>query len=100
MAAAMRAISLRSFARVSTLRAVHMHVRKPFRFLLCGDPALVAELRSLLLTGHDESVPPEAAACLETIRSDAPKRNQPQRSPRSDLSRPAVATRRTRISAR
>ena len=30
-------------------RAVHQHVRKPFRFLLCGDPALVAEMRSLLL---------------------------------------------------
>jgi uncharacterized protein (DUF697 family) len=52
-------------------RTVQVHVRKPFRFLLCGDPALVAELRALLLTGHDETVPPEAAACLETIRSDA-----------------------------
>jgi len=50
------------------MRAVHAHVRKPFRFLLCGDPALVAELRALLLWGHDESVPAHAAACLETIR--------------------------------
>lgn len=51
--------------------AVGAHVRKPFRFLLCGDPALVAELRSLLLSGHPGVVPPEAAASLETI-SDAP----------------------------
>ena len=54
------------------VRAVHAHVRKPFRFLLCGDPALVAEFRALMLSGHDESVPPDAAACLETIRPDAP----------------------------
>lgn len=54
------------------VRAVQMHVRKPFRFLLCGDPALIAELRALLLSGHDETVPVEAAACLETIRPDAP----------------------------
>ncbi|MGA8100495.1 MAG: hypothetical protein WB810_17720 [Candidatus Cybelea sp.] len=53
-------------------RAVHVHVRKPFRFLLCGDPALIAEFRALMLSGHDESVPPDAAACLETIRRDAP----------------------------
>jgi uncharacterized protein (DUF697 family) len=53
-------------------RAVHAHVRKPFRFLLCGDPALIAEMRALLLSGHDENVPPEAAACLETIHATAP----------------------------
>jgi uncharacterized protein (DUF697 family) len=53
-------------------RAVHVHVRKPFRFLLCGDPALIAEFRALMLSGHDESVPPDAAACLETIRPDTP----------------------------
>jgi len=52
-------------------RAVHVHARKPFRFLLCGDPALVAALRALLLSGH-ESVPAVAAACLETIRTGAP----------------------------
>jgi len=51
-------------------RAVHVHVRKPFRFLLCGDPALIAEFRALLLSGHDETVPAQAAACLETIRPD------------------------------
>ena len=49
------------------VRAVHAHTRKPFRFYLCGDPALVAEMRALLLSGHDESVPLDAAACLETI---------------------------------
>jgi uncharacterized protein (DUF697 family) len=52
--------------------AVSAHVRKPFRFLLCGDPALVAELRALLLSGHpDSAIPPEAAACLETISPSA-----------------------------
>jgi len=52
-------------------RAVHVHARKPFRFLLCGDPALVAALRALLLSGH-EDVPAVAASCLETIRAGAP----------------------------
>ncbi|MBV9234068.1 MAG: hypothetical protein JO030_08505 [Candidatus Eremiobacteraeota bacterium] len=54
------------------VRAVGAHVRKPFRFLLCGDPALVSEFRSLLLRGHGPTVPPEAAACLETLPLDAP----------------------------
>lgn len=49
------------------VRGVHAHTRKPFRLYLCGDPGLVAEMRSLLLSGHDESVPPDASACLETI---------------------------------
>jgi len=49
------------------VRAVHAHTRKPFRLYLCGDPALVATMRALLLSGHDDSVPPDAAACLETI---------------------------------
>ena len=49
------------------VRAVTAHTRKPFRFYLCGDPALVAEMRALLLSGHDESVPPDAPACLETL---------------------------------
>ncbi|HZV76592.1 MAG TPA: hypothetical protein VFF63_02395 [Candidatus Babeliales bacterium] len=59
-------------------RSVRAHVRKPFRFLLCGDPALVAEFRALLLSGHDESVPLQAAACLETIRSHSPLVTNPQ----------------------
>ncbi len=53
------------------VNAVHAHVRKPFRYLLCGDPALIAEFRALLLSGHDDgSVPLDAAACLETIRNE------------------------------
>jgi len=49
-------------------RAVSAHVRKPFRFLLCGDPALVVAMRALLLSGHADSIPLDAAACLETLR--------------------------------
>lgn len=50
------------------VKTVHANVRKPFRFYLCGDPALVSEMRTFLLSGHgDDSVPLEAAACLETI---------------------------------
>jgi uncharacterized protein (DUF697 family) len=50
------------------VRAVHANVRKPFRFYLCGDPALVAAMRTFLLSGHpDDSVPLEASSCLETI---------------------------------
>ncbi|MFN2449896.1 MAG: hypothetical protein ABR508_08970 [Candidatus Baltobacteraceae bacterium] len=55
------------------VRAVHAHTRKPFRYYLCGDPALVASLRALLLSGHgEETVPPDAAACLETIVPGVP----------------------------
>ena len=54
------------------VHAVHAHVRKPFRFLLCGDPALIAETRALLLSGHaDGTVPLDAAACLETVSPNA-----------------------------
>ncbi len=50
------------------VKAVHANVRKPFRFLLCGDPALIAEFRALLLSGHEDgNAPLDAAACLETI---------------------------------
>jgi uncharacterized protein (DUF697 family) len=55
------------------VRSVHAHVRKPFRFLLCGEPALIAEMRALLLSGHDDgTVPLDAAACLETIHPRTP----------------------------
>ncbi len=55
------------------VRAVRAHVRKPFRFLLCGDPALIAEMRALLLAGHDDgTVPLDAAACLETLLPRTP----------------------------
>ncbi|MBV8343715.1 MAG: hypothetical protein JO190_01805 [Candidatus Eremiobacteraeota bacterium] len=61
------------------VRSIGAHVRKPFRFLLCGDPALIAELRVLLLRGHeDDAIPLSAAACLETIRPDAPLVTNPQ----------------------
>ena len=47
---------------------VHVESRKPFRFLLCGDPGLVAALRALLLfSDADSNVPDDAAATLETI---------------------------------
>ena len=55
------------------VRKVQAHVRKPFRFFLCGDPALVAEFRALMLSGQtDEALALEAAACLETLDSNAP----------------------------
>jgi len=51
---------------------LHADARKPFRFLLCGDPGLVAELRALLLlAGTDAFIPLDAASVLETI---APER--------------------------
>jgi uncharacterized protein (DUF697 family) len=53
--------------RVNTA-AVKTEARRPFRFLLCGDPALVAELRALFLRAHpDASVPDDGASTLETI---------------------------------
>ena len=55
------------------VKTVHANLRKPFRFLLCGDPALIAQLRALLLRGHEDgSVPSDAAACIETISPSAP----------------------------
>ncbi|MBV9271245.1 MAG: hypothetical protein JO165_09125 [Candidatus Eremiobacteraeota bacterium] len=50
------------------VKTVHASTRKPFHFYLCGDPALVAQMRAFFLAGHnDETVPLDAAACLETI---------------------------------
>jgi uncharacterized protein (DUF697 family) len=49
------------------VRSVERRTRMPFRFLLCGDPALIVELRALLLSGHADGVPLDAAACLETM---------------------------------
>ncbi len=49
-------------------RAVHAQSRAPFRFLLCGDPALVADFRAVLLAGQSgDHIPLDAAATLETI---------------------------------
>jgi uncharacterized protein (DUF697 family) len=73
MATASDARNLFSLVRKGIdVRAIQSHVRKPFRFLLCGDPALIAALRTLLLSGFDDIVPAESAACLETIRPDGP----------------------------
>jgi uncharacterized protein (DUF697 family) len=73
--AAASADILRLVRKGVDVRAVHAHVRKPFRLYLCGDPSLVAQMRSLLLSGHaDGEIPLDAAACLETI---VPDRVQP-----------------------
>jgi uncharacterized protein (DUF697 family) len=48
--------------------AVHAGARQPFKFLLCGDPALIAAFRSVLLSGTgSDTIPLEAAAALETM---------------------------------
>ncbi len=61
----------RTFNRLrSTLNtgAVHAGARQPFKFLLCGDPALVAAFRSLMLDGTGtDTIPLDAAATLETV---------------------------------
>jgi uncharacterized protein (DUF697 family) len=59
------------------VKAVHAHVRKPFRYLLCGDPALIAEFRALLLSGHEGPVPADAAGCLETVHPGSPLVTEP-----------------------
>ena len=54
-------------SRINT-GAVHTSARHPFRFLLCGDPALIAEFRTLMLSGHEgPEIPADAAATLHTI---------------------------------
>jgi uncharacterized protein (DUF697 family) len=52
-----------------TVGATHIHAdaHKPFRFLLCGDPALLADFRALLLFSHGLEVPLDAPSTLETI---------------------------------
>jgi uncharacterized protein (DUF697 family) len=55
-------------SKSANVAAVRNEVRRPFRFLLCGDPGLVAEFRALLLWARpDQSVPDDAAATLETF---------------------------------
>ena len=54
--------------------ALRNDVRHPFRFLFCGDPALIAEMRSVLLRsehGHDAA--DDAPPMLETL---APQRHE------------------------
>lgn len=59
---------LRLARRGVDVRGVHAHIRRPFRFWLCGDPELVANLRALFLAGHPgDAIPLDAAACLETL---------------------------------
>lgn len=69
MAAAMGANDIFRLVRKGiNVNAVRANTKKPFRFLLCGDPVYVAALRALLLSGHpDGQVPLDAAATLETI---------------------------------
>jgi uncharacterized protein (DUF697 family) len=48
--------------------AVQAGARRPFKFFLGGDPALLGTFRAVLLSGHDgDSIPLEAAATLETL---------------------------------
>ncbi|MEO6991177.1 MAG: hypothetical protein ABI346_03040 [Candidatus Baltobacteraceae bacterium] len=59
---------LRMVRKRAGTRVASADVHRPFRFFLCGDPALVAEFRALLLRGpSDGPVPLDAASTLETI---------------------------------
>jgi len=50
------------------LNAVQAGARRPFRFLLCGDPGLLAAFRHLLLSGQaSDAIPFDAASTLETL---------------------------------
>ncbi|HEY5257760.1 MAG TPA: hypothetical protein VIJ12_05210 [Candidatus Baltobacteraceae bacterium] len=79
MASALGARDLFRLFRGLDVGKVNAGSRKPFRFLLCGDPALVAELRALLLHGHpDDVVPLDAAACLEAFAIPTPPAADPR----------------------
>ncbi len=68
MAAALGAGDLFRLVRKGLdVRAVRARTRTSFRLLLRVDPAYVAACRSLLLSGHENGVPPEAAAPRETL---------------------------------
>lgn len=50
------------------LNAVQAGARRPFRFLLCGDPGLLASFRYIMLSGQQsDAIPFDAAATLETL---------------------------------
>lgn len=68
-AASMNAASVFTLVRKRVdVNAVHAEARKPFRFLLCGDPGLVSDFRALLLRAlPEQNVPLDAASTLETI---------------------------------
>jgi len=60
---------IRSGIDVMSIRA---ESKRPFRIFLCGDLALVGELRALLLSGGDGMTPSDAAATLETVFAGGP----------------------------
>src|SRR5581483_11375413 len=48
--------------------SIHAQAKSPFKFFLCGDPALVAEMRATLFAGYgDDAAALDAAATRETI---------------------------------
>ena len=50
--------------------AVRAGARQPFKFLLCGDPGLIAAFRAVILAGTGtDTIPLEAAAALETVNA-------------------------------
>jgi uncharacterized protein (DUF697 family) len=52
--------------------AVQAGARRPFRFLLCGDPELLSAFRHIMLSGQNgDEIPFDAAATLETISPTA-----------------------------
>ena len=55
------------------INAVQAGARRPFRFLLCGDPGLLAAFRYVMLSGQrGDEIPLDAAATLETITAGSP----------------------------
>ena len=49
------------------VKSIHAQAKRPFRIFLCGDPALIADMRATLLAGHGGEIPFEAGGVLETI---------------------------------
>ncbi len=66
---ALRAADVLTLARKGLgVRTLGSETRKPFRFLLCGDPELVSRLRTTLLTGGDGPyVSFDSTSVLETV---------------------------------
>jgi uncharacterized protein (DUF697 family) len=55
------------------VNAVHTGARRPFKFLLCGDPALISALRAVMLAGQPgDTIPADAAAVFETLDRSRP----------------------------
>ncbi|MGH7715833.1 MAG: hypothetical protein ACREML_07520 [Vulcanimicrobiaceae bacterium] len=52
--------------------SIRAEAKRPFRIFLCGDLALVGELRALLLSGGDGMLPADAPATLETLFAGQP----------------------------